>query len=186
VKLIPVAVLVSVALAACSGDAAHDVHADVTVPPAAVATVKDTFLDAALKTKLSATDVDWATRIHVAAHAGAVKLSGVVGSAAEKDRAIAAARSVSGVASVDAAGLRVGHVGPGLKEQVGDAGLATAVAAAITAQAGVNVARLKIAAHGGTVTLGGSASSEAIKSTAVSAARGTAGVRNVVDRIVVK
>jgi hyperosmotically inducible protein len=147
---------------------------------------KDSLLTAAVRTKLLSEDIDSAKRVGVNVVAGVVTLSGRVGSAAEKTRAVAAARSVRGVTSVQDSQLTVGSVGPSVAQSVDDAGLAAKVEGAMVAQAGVNVSGVGVKAKAGVVTLTGHVPTPAIKSTMVEAAKKASGVRNVIDQIVVK
>ena len=171
-------------LCAChSGKADHGPNIGPTIGPGGV--VHDGFLYAAIKAKLAGADIDSATRISVAIKGGAVTLSGNVKDRATKERAVALVRAVRGVRSVDDR-LGIGHARKSVIEAVQDAGLVAAVATALTEQAGINVASLQIDASNGTVTLGGSAATSAIKSTVLATAKKTPGVRKLVDRIVVK
>jgi hyperosmotically inducible protein len=147
---------------------------------------KETLLLAAVRTKLLSEDIDSVKRVSVTIDQGAVTLSGRVGSAAEKTRAVAAARSVRGVKSVDDAQLTVGVVGPSVAQSVDDAGLAAKVEGAMVAQAGVNVSGVGVKTKAGVVTLTGHVPTAAVKSTMVEAAKKADGVRNVIDQIVVK
>ena len=61
--------------------------------------------------------------------------------------------------------------------------LAAAVHANLVAQTGVNALHVRVAARGTTVTLTGRAQTAGLKSTLLDAARHTAGVATVVDRV---
>lgn len=146
---------------------------------------KDGLLHAAIKAKLAGFDIDSAPRVSVIVRAGEVILRGNVKDAATKARDVRLVREMRGVRSVTDE-LGVGHTGPSAAATVANAGLVAAVAAALTAQTGVNVSGVRIRADDGAVTLAGHAASAALKSTMLAVAKKTPGVRNVVDRIVVK
>jgi osmotically-inducible protein OsmY len=173
-----------IALVACGGGGdSRQTESGPTMPPAAM--FKDGLLYAAVKARLAGSDIDSTTRISVVVHDGVVTLRGAVKDAATKEREVNLVRKMRGVKSVNDE-IRVGHVGPSAAQTVSDAALVAAVEAELTAQTGVNVAGVKVQASAGTVTLSGHASTAAIKSTLLEAARHAPGVRNVVDRIAVK
>lgn len=142
----------------------------------------DALVTAGVKAKLAGVDVDSATAVNVGVTNGAVTLSGQARDDGERSAYVAAARSVDGVTSVDDR-LSVNPKLRGLREQSSDAALAARVSAAIAAQTGVNVFKIKTSAHDGVVTLDGSVPTPAIARTAVDAARGVSGVRRVVAHL---
>lgn len=134
----------------------------------------------AVKAKLTATDPDSATTLGVGSRDGVVTLRGSVRDAGAKARDVAAARTVAGVKSV-VDELRVDPHGPRPGQQLGDAALAARIAAAYTAQVGFQ--RVTVSVDRGTATLAGSVADPATARTIAATARGTSGIRNVVDRI---
>lgn len=68
--------------------------------------VTDAWITTKVKTELGITEDVTAMEIDVDTKDGMVTLSGVVDSDAEKQKAVAAAKSVKGVRSVDASGLK--------------------------------------------------------------------------------
>jgi osmotically-inducible protein OsmY len=99
--------------------------------------------------------IDPASALHVAvaAHGGAVTLSGKVRSAAIEERFVGAAKSVDGVKNVTAR-LAVDGSLPSAGRQMSDFALAAAVRANLTAQGGLNGVQVDVKASQGTVTLG--------------------------------
>jgi len=177
------AALLAVTIAVAAGCGHHDAPKSLpTLPPGGA--IKDGFLYAAVKARLAGADIDAATHISVVVHNGVVILRGPVASAAAKARFVKLVASMRGVSSVDDA-LHIGHV-PSWVDTVHNASLVAAVTSSLTEQAGINVTGIRVRASGGTVTLSGNASTPAIRSTLVAAAKKTPGVRNVVDRIAVK
>lgn len=171
------------ALSAC-GEASHSgAGAQATLAPTTV--FRDALLLAAVKAKLAGEDIDSTLRVRVGVRDGAVQLSGTVGSAGERSRAVATTKSVTGVRSVDDR-MTIGHVGPGVAKRTADLAVVAGVESAIFAQTGINVSSVRVAARDGIVTLSGVAPTEAVKSTLIAAAKGAPGVRNVVVQIAVK
>lgn len=170
------ALLLAAALAGCSG------KLDNPQPQlsAATATLKDGLVVAAVKAKLTADDPDSATTLGVSAHAGVVTLRGSVRTADARAKAVAAARSVSGVTEVVDA-LRVDPNARRPGEQISDFALAARISAALAAQVGFTHVSVRV--ERGVATLDGTVGDEKTKETALATARGTSGVRNVVDRI---
>ncbi len=165
------------------GDTSRAPQPGPTLPP--LSAFRDGLLYAAIKARLAGMDIDSTTRVSVAVHDGHVTLSGVIKNQQSKERDVKLVREMRGVKSVDDR-LRVGRVGPSAAQVVGDAAIVAAVASALAAQTGINVASVRIRADNGTVTLAGHAATAAIKSTLLAAAKKTPGVRNVVDRIAVR
>jgi hyperosmotically inducible protein len=179
-----VALSVALVLCGCAGGGdSHQPESGPSLPPVGV--FKDGLLYAAVKARLAGSDIDSTTRISIVVHDGVVTMSGTVKDAATKEHEVSLVRRMRGVKAVNDE-LRIGNVGRSAAQTVGDAALTAAVEAELAAQAGINVAAIKVDASAGSVTLSGRAATPAIKSTLVEAARHTPGVRNVVDRIAVK
>ena len=147
---------------------------------AATAVLKDALTLSAVKAKLVGDDPDSTLTLRVSVTDGVVTLRGTVHDAAIRRKVVAAARATGGVKSVIDQ-LRVDPRGPRLRQQVGDVTLAARIEAAITAQVGLQ--RVVVHVDRGVATLDGSAPDAKTKRTILATARGTAGVRNVVDCI---
>ncbi len=147
---------------------------------AATSVLKDALLIAEVKSALTATDPDSAATVGVTARDGVVTLRGRVRDAATKARLAGAARTSSGVVRV-VDDLRIDPRAPQLRQQVGDVALAARVETAITAQLGPQ--NVSVHVDRGVATLTGAVADRKTKTTALAAARGTSGIRNVVDRI---
>lgn len=150
-----------------------------TLPPATV--FKDALIVAGVKAALIAADPDSTTTVSVTVAAGVVTLRGSVRSNALRAKVVSESRKVSGVKSV-VDDLRIDPHQPQVNQQLTDAALVARIEAAVTAQVGVQ-AKLTVAVEHGIATLGGSVPDAKTKASVVAAARGTSGVRNVVDRI---
>jgi hyperosmotically inducible protein len=146
---------------------------------------QDGLVHATLRAKIAAIDVDAATSVGIAVHQGHVTLTGTVRSAKERDELVRTAKSIKGVSAVDDE-LRIDPEMRGAADKAGDLALTAKVTTALAAQTGVNAIDVKASARNGVVTLRGSVPTAAIKSTMLSAARKTRGVRNVIDDITVK
>ncbi len=142
--------------------------------------LRDGLILTAVKARLTALDPDSATSLGVSVRDGAVRLRGSVRDAGALAKDVAEARRIAGVKSV-VSEVRIDPRGPRPREQVSDFALAARITAALAAQVGPTGVRVHAA--GGTVTLDGSAPDAKTKATAVTTARGTGGVRNVVDHI---
>jgi hyperosmotically inducible periplasmic protein len=147
---------------------------------AATDVLRDALILTAVKAKLTADDPDSATTLGVGARDGVVTLRGSVRDAAARGRVVAAARAVTGVKNV-VDDLRVDPRGPRPGRFVADAALATRVATAYTAQVGLQ--HVTVTVDRGVATLAGSVADAKTKARIEAAARGTDGIRNVVDRI---
>jgi osmotically-inducible protein OsmY len=174
------ALALTLVLAGCAGGTQNAPSPQLS---AAATVVKDSALLAAVKAKLIATDPDSATSLGVAVHDGVVTLRGTVLSAAARTRDVQDAKSVPGVRSV-VDRLQVNPNAPRPKEQLSDFALAERIKAALAAQVGFT--RIGVHVTRGVATLDGTAPDAKTKETAVATARGTSGIRNVVDRIVVQ
>jgi osmotically-inducible protein OsmY len=128
--------------------------------------------------------------ISVAVDEGHAMLTGTVGSAAEKSRAIADAW-VAGVTSVNADGLVVAgwardtHLRAGKYELRTDAEIVNAVSKAYAFDPRLNAYRLTVESDGGIVTLNGTVGTLAAKRAAAEDARNTVGVFRVRNLIAV-
>ncbi|BDE07102.1 hypothetical protein WPS_23780 [Vulcanimicrobium alpinum] len=147
---------------------------------AATDVLRDGVTLAAVKAKLTAEDPDSATTLGVVARDGVVTLRGSVRSMDAKKRVVRSARGVAGVRVV-VDQVRVDPNGPRPKRQLGDAALATRIVAAYTAELGFQ--KVSVRVDGGTATLEGTVADAKTRDAVVAAARGTSGIRNVVDRI---
>ncbi len=165
-------------LAGCTGDSQQKMPEPFgTRAPTAV--LKDALTLSAVKAKLIGDDPDSTISLRVSVTDGVVTLRGTVHDAAIRRKVVADARATGGVKRVVDA-LRVDPRGPRLRQQVGDVALAARIEAAITAQVGVQ--HVVVHVDRGVATLDGTADAKT-KRTILTTARGTAGVRNVVDRI---
>jgi osmotically-inducible protein OsmY len=142
--------------------------------------LRDALIVTAVKTKLITDDPDSATTLGVASRDGTVTLRGSVRDAASRSRVVGAARKVAGVKNV-VDDLRIDPHGPRPGRFVADAALATRVATAYTAQAGLQ--HVTVTVDRGVATLSGTVADAKTKARIEAAARGTSGIRNVVDRI---
>lgn len=149
------------------------------------AAVDNTVLANTVKAKLIGIDADALSDVKVTASNGAVTLTGQAHDAIEKDRYVAAARSVNNVGSVDDR-LTVNPNLRGLREQSADAALVARVSGAVAAQTGVNVFNLKISARDGVVEIAGHVASPSIARTVVETARSVSGVKRVVTQIAIQ
>lgn len=165
-------ILAACALAACSGQQQQEAQKG----------GDDAYLVTAVTTKLLTIDVDASTGVHVAANNGVVTLSGLAHTPQERSQYDAAARSISGVRSVDDK-LTVGGNFRGVRATAADAALTARVSAAIAAQAGANVFHVKPSVRNGTVTLTGTVNDPSVKQTIVHTVKGVPGVHAVIDRI---
>jgi hyperosmotically inducible protein len=167
-------------LAGCSGPGGAQREPEPFGTRPATAVLKDALIVTAVKAKLTVGDPDSATTLGVASRDGVVTLRGTVRDAAAHRRDVASARSVAGVTQV-VDQLRVDPRGPRPGTQLADAALATRVVAAYTAQLGLQ--RVTVTVDGGVATLAGTVADARTRSRIEAAARGTDGIRNVVDRI---
>ncbi|HEY4441579.1 MAG TPA: BON domain-containing protein [Candidatus Elarobacter sp.] len=173
------AAVLAAALAGCTNDGGVQ-QPSAPQASAALNTVKDSLIAAAVKGKLTADDPDSATTLGVGVRNGVVTLRGSVRDAAARTHDVADARGVAGVSSVVDL-LRVDPRGPRPGRQVADAALAARVAAAYTAAVGLQ--HVTVTVDRGVATLGGSVGDAATRDRVVAAARNVDGIRNVVDRI---
>jgi osmotically-inducible protein OsmY len=147
---------------------------------AATSVLRDALTLSAVKAKLIGDDPDSTMTLRVSVTDGVVTLRGTVHDAAIRRKVVADARTTGGVKRV-VDDLRVDPRGPRLRQQVGDVALAARIEAAITAQVGLQHVTVRV--DRGAATLDGSVRDAKTKATILATARGTAGVRNVVDRV---
>ena len=170
-------------LAVCTGCSQQQIDkAQNTIASDAPKLANDGLIYAQIETKFVQIDANSALHVAVAVHNGDVRLSGHVKSDETEKKFTESASHVSGVSHVNATMT----VDPKLRsagQDVTDFALATAVRAHVTAQAGINGVALGIAAKNGAVTLSGNVATGALHRTILAAARTTAGVRSVVDRL---
>lgn len=149
-----------------------------TLPPTSV--LKDDLILSAVKATLTADDPDSTTSLGVAVTNGVVTLRGTVRSAATRAKLAESARNVAGVTSV-VDDLTINPNQPKISQRVTDVGLEARIEAAITAQVGLQHVTVKV--DRGAATLSGTVPDAKTKATVLATARGTSGVRNVVDRM---
>ena len=166
-------------LAGCTGSSQQKVPEPFgTLPPASV--FKDALIVSGVKATLTAADPDSTTTVGVTSSAGVVTLRGTVRDAATRTRVVSSARNVAGVKSV-VDDLTINPHQPQINQQVTDVALEARIEAALTAQVGLQHVSVHVA-HG-VATLAGTVPDAKTRATIVSTARGTSGIRNVVDRI---
>jgi osmotically-inducible protein OsmY len=174
------ALAVVLLVAGCTGSSQQRVPEPFgTLPPAAA--LKDALILTGVKAALIAVDPDSTTTLGVSVRGGVVTLRGTVRSAALRAKDVSETRKVAGVTSV-VDDLRIDPRQPQINGRIDDAALVARIEAAITAQVGVQQ-HVAVSVDHGTATLSGTVADAKTKATVLSAARGTSGVRNVVDRI---
>jgi len=183
VKRVLCAALAAGMLTGCTQQRAED--AARSLASAAPGFAGDAAIVAQVEAKLVTVDASSALHVAVASHGGDVTLSGKVRSSESAARFEEAAAGVSGVHHV-AARLAVDASLPNVGEQASDLALEAAVRANLAAEAGLNGLSVGVSAHGGSVTLSGAVKSEALRSTILSTAKGTGGVKNVVDKLEIR
>ncbi|GAC1444519.1 MAG: hypothetical protein NVS3B17_07060 [Vulcanimicrobiaceae bacterium] len=149
---------------------------------AAPALANDGLIVAQIEAAFVRIDGDSALHVAVASHDGRVRLSGRAKSAAVVAGFIDAARHVAGVRAVTSNVTADPRV-PSTKKAVADFALVTAVRASLVGQAGVNALGIGIDASDGKIVLRGRVKTSAVRTTLEDAARTTAGVRAVDDRL---
>jgi len=149
-----------------------------TLPPTSV--LKDALILSAVKATLTADDPDSTTTLRVSASDGVVTLRGTVRDAATRARLASAARGVAGVKSV-VDDLTINPHQPQVKQQVADVALEARIEAAVAAQVGLQ--HISVHVEHGVATLAGTVPDAKTRATVMATARGTSGIRNVVDRI---
>jgi hyperosmotically inducible periplasmic protein len=185
-EFVRLALALTIALGACSGqDQKQAQDSARQLASAAPAVAQNAVVIGSVSAKLATVDVDAVTTVHIAANDGVVTLSGQARSAQERDRYVAAARSVGSVTSI-VDELTVNPHLQGIRQQASDAVLATRVGAAIAAQAGINVFSVTPSVRAGIVTLSGVVPSPSIARTIAQSARSVPGVRSVVNEMSVE
>ena len=134
----------------------------------------------AVKARLTAEYPDSTTSVGVSVADGVVTLRGTVRDAKTRDAIVADTERTTYVRRV-VDRIRVDPHSPRFRDQVGDVALATRVQAAIAAQLGLQQVTVRV--DGGVATLTGTVPDTKTKRTILATARGTTGIRNVVDRI---
>jgi osmotically-inducible protein OsmY len=178
---LPYALAALLVLAACSGGESTEQKAPSPFGTrAATEFLRDGLILTGVKAKLTADDPDSTMTAGVTVRDGVVTLHGTVRDAHAKAQALADAHGVAGVKQV-VDELAIDPRGPRIKERFSDFSLAARITAALGAEVGPNHVRVRVS--DGTATLSGTAADAKTKTTALAAARGTSGVRNVVDRI---
>jgi osmotically-inducible protein OsmY len=146
----------------------------------ATTVLRDALILSAVKARLTAEYPDSTTSVGVWVDDGVVTLRGTVRDAKTRQAIVADTERTTYVkAVVDR--VRVDPHSPRFRDQVGDVALATRVQAAIAAQLGLQHVTVRV--DGGVATLTGTTPDAKTKRTILATARGTAGIRNVVDRI---
>ncbi len=172
------AALALVLVAGCGGGSSNGTPGPTA--SAVTSSLKDALVTSAVKAALIAEDPDSTTTVGVSASSGVVTLGGSVKSASIRSRFVMRARAVTGVTRV-VDDLTINARGPRLQQQIGDIALAARIEAAIAAEVGFK--QINVTVHDGVATLEGTVPDAKTRDTAVATARGTAGIRNVVDRL---
>jgi osmotically-inducible protein OsmY len=173
------ALAAALVLAACTANAPDNAPGPQRTRDATTV-LRDTLIMSAVKARLTAEYPDSTTSVRVSVAGGVVTLRGTVRDANTHAHIVADAERTTYVkAVVDR--VRVDPRSPRFKDQVGDVALATRIQAAVAAQLGVQHVTVRV--ERGVATLSGTTADAKTKRTILATARGTAGVRNVVDRI---
>jgi osmotically-inducible protein OsmY len=181
VRRLLLAVTALVALAGCGGGSSTDQRAPETFGTrSATELLRDGLIMTGVKAKLTADDPDSATTVGVIVRSGVVTLRGTVRDARAKTQALADARRTAGIKEVIDE-LKIDPRGSRIQGRISDFTLAARITTAIGTEVGLNHMRVRVS--DGVATLSGTAPDAKLKETALAAARGTTGVRNVVDRI---
>jgi hyperosmotically inducible periplasmic protein len=149
----------------------------------------DAGITTAVKSKLAADDEVKAYQIDVDTKDKVVTLNGTVDTATAKTRATEIARMQKGVADV-VDNINVTAAGPAPMNpdgtsMISDAAVTSAVKAKLLADSAVAGLKIDVDTREGVVTLKGDVRSQAEKDAAVEIARGTSGVRQVDDYLVI-
>lgn len=163
---------VALTLAACSPAQQERAKVDVT----------DGLIAGQVQAKIAAVDPATVSLVHVNVDHAVVTLSGQVHSATERAKVDEAARSVSGVRSVNDH-LVVNPKAPTADEITKDLELQAKVKTALAAQTGVNALKVQVSSHGGAVTLDGEVPTKAVHDVVLETVHGVPGVRSVIDRL---
>jgi osmotically-inducible protein OsmY len=166
-------------LAGCTGSSQERTPNPFATRPATTV-LRDTLILSAVKARLTTEYPDSATSVGVSAENGVVTLRGTVRDPATRRHMVEDAERITYVQNV-VDRLRVDPRAPRFRDQVGDVALADRVQGAIAAQLGFQHVTVRVG-HG-IATLTGTAPDAKTKRTMLATARGTSGIRNVVDRI---
>ena len=123
--------------------------------------------------------------IKVETRKGEVQLSGFVDNQAQIDRAIAVAKGVEGVKSIDNK-MSLKTTDTTVGEKIDDGVITTKVKAALLADSGVNSSDISVVTRDGVVQLSGFVDNQTQIDRATEVARGVEGVKNVVNEMSVK
>lgn len=176
---VPVALAAALLLAGCTGSSKEKAPEPLGTR-AATAVLEDGLILAAIKARLTAQYPDSATSVSVAVTDGVVALRGTVRDAATRKHMVEDSRETVHVERV-VDELRVDRHQRRISERVGDVALAARVETAIIAESGVQKVGVRV--DRGVATLDGTVDDAKTKDALLAAARDTAGIRNVVDRI---
>jgi osmotically-inducible protein OsmY len=182
-RILCAALAAGLMLAGCTQQHAEDEARSLV--SAAPGFANDAEIVAQVEAKLVMLDPGSALHVAVSSHGGDVGLSGKVRSRESAARFEKAAAGISGVHHVNAR-LAVDASLPNAGAQAGDLALEAAVHANLAAAAGLNGLGVGVRARSGSVTLSGTVKTEALRSTILSTARETAGVKSVVDKLEVR
>jgi osmotically-inducible protein OsmY len=171
--------VLAAALAGCTGSSQERVPGAFATRPATTV-LRDTLILTSVKARLTAQYPDSATSVGVSVADGVVTLRGTVRDLATRRHMVADAERTTYVARV-ADRLRVDPHAPRFRDQVGDVALAARLQGAIAAQLGLQQVGVRV--DHGVATLTGTVADAKTKRTMLATARGTSGIRNVVDRI---
>ena len=177
-RTVSAALVAAVLAAGCGGEQTKAPEAAATLP--ATTALRDALIQSALKARLTAAYPDTMANVGVTVSDGVVTLRGAVRDPVTRRRVVAdAGRSTYVQRVVDR--LRVDPRAPRVADSVGDVALATRVQAALTAQLGFVPVTVRV--DRAVATLSGTVPDAKTKVTLLATARGTTGIRNVVDRV---
>jgi osmotically-inducible protein OsmY len=145
-----------------------------------VSALQDALIAADVKAALVSHEPTDGAGIQVAVQGGVVTLRGLVKDGTTRRRLIALAQETPHVMRVEDF-IGIDRRRQRLEDRVGDAALAARVQTAVSAEIGFQEIAVRV--EGGTAILDGRVADAKTKTAAERAARDTAGIRNVVDRI---
>jgi hyperosmotically inducible periplasmic protein len=172
--------------------------------------VKDAWITTQIQARFFADDLVKGRHINVDTTNGVVKLSGDVSSASERQRALTRAREVSGVTRViddlKVSQSPTGTAGKGaataarsrdvkgsaasaadrLENEISDAWITTKVQSKFYLDSDVKGLQINVSTNGGVVTLAGRVENDAARAKALSIAKATEGVKQVIDKLVME
>jgi osmotically-inducible protein OsmY len=153
-----------------------------------VAAPDDSRITSAIQSKYFVDDRLKGRHITVTSNAGVVTLSGEVRDDTERAQALLLARTTDGVARVEdtltvTTASPTGYGQPSAAVPSGDDALSAKVQSQLSSDTQVKSAAIEVSAKNGVVLLQGTVPSNAAKQRALTVARGTEGVTQVVDRI---